>query len=250
MGDQPTGDSCMSARRASGSLAEHLPGLLRSAGVTSIELDALHRPASFRGAEVSQAAQLLTGPARDEHRERGFGFWEFVLEASLATDGETRRAMLANALRHNSDHTIRMVVPTDEFASYLEAGAFNDLPARSLVSLTSLVAVAGQPGLLQLPMLDLGVRVGPEGEDAARDAIGALDTPGLLFDSGRSFHFFGAVPLTHRGLIEFLARSQLLSPVIDSRWVSHQLIDGRCGLRISTDTEKSPALHRLIETFE
>ena len=30
--------------------------------------------------------------------------------------------------------------------------------------------------------------------------------------------------------------AQLLSPIIDSRWVSHQLIDDRCGLR--TDFEK------------
>jgi hypothetical protein len=68
----------------------------------------------------------------------------------------------------------------------------------------------------------------------------ALGLRGLLFESGRSFHFYGADPVTLPDLVSILGRAQLLSPIVDSRWVSHQLIDGRCALRISTDSEKTP----------
>lgn len=222
-------------------LPEYLPALLRQARIETIELDVLHRRPSFQGGEVSPRAQSITNPARDEHRARGFGFWEFVLAEAVTTDSVTRNALLNAALRHNSDEAIRVRLGREEFIERLRASEYQNLPPRDLVSFYSPVDVAGQQQRMHLPLLDLGVKPGSDGEASAIDALDALELRGLLFMSGRSYHFYGADPVTPPYLVALLGRAQLLSPVIDSRWVSHQLIDGRCGLRISTDSEKTPS---------
>lgn len=221
-------------------LADYLPGLLRQANIDTVELDVLNRRQSFQGSEVSTQAQSITGPARDEHRRRGFGFWEFVLAEGVATESETRLGLLEGALRHSSDEAIRVCLERETFIDRLRAGEYENLPPRDLVSFCSPVAVAGDERPLHLPLLDLGVKPGSDGQAAAVDAMEALGLNGLLFGSGRSYHFYVAEPVTQPELVALLARAQLLSPIVDSRWVSHQLIDGRCGLRISTDSEKTP----------
>lgn len=221
-------------------LAEYLPALLRAARIETVELDVLHRRPSFQGGEVSSRAQSITDPARDEHRARGFGFWEFVLAEAVTADSETRGALLDAALRHNSNAAIRVRLEREEFVERLSAGEYENLPPRDLVSFYSRVEVAGEEQRMHLPLLDLGVKPGSDGEASAIDALRALGLRGLLFESGRSYHFYGADPVTQPHLVAILGRAQLLSPIIDSRWVSHQLIDGRCGLRISTDSERTP----------
>lgn len=221
-------------------LAEYLPALLREAGIETVELDVLHRRPSFQGSEVSPRAQSITDPARDEHRARGFGFWEFVLADAVTADSETRRGLLDGALRHNSEGAIRLKLKREEFIERLRAGEYENLPPRDLVSFCSPVEVFGDGQRMHLPLLDLGVKPGPDGVAAAMDAMRSLGLRGLLFESGRSYHFYSADPVTQPDLVAILGRAQLLSPIVDSRWVSHQLIDGRCGLRISTDSEKAP----------
>ncbi|HRD62959.1 hypothetical protein [uncultured Nocardioides sp.] len=158
----------------------------------------------------------------------------------MTTDPDTRGALLDAALRHNSDEAIRMRLAREEFIDRLSSGEYENLPPRDLVSFYSSVQVAGEPQSMHLPLLDLGVKTGPDGEASAIAALHALELRGLLFMSGRSYHFYGSDPVTAPELTAILGRAQLLSPIIDSRWVSHQLIDGRCGLRISTDSEKTP----------
>lgn len=243
-GDQPTPNRGGGIRRAAAptgrGLAEHLPALLRQAQIELVELGVLRRPPSFRGGEVSTRAQLITDPARDEHRRRGFGFWEFVLAEAVTTDSQTRIGLLNGALRHANDEAIRVHLDREAFIERLGAGEYANLPPRELVLFLSPVKIAGDERRLHLPLIDLGVQIGPEGQAMAVEAMEALGMGGLLFESGRSYHFYGTKPVTQSDLVRLLARAQLLSPIVDARWVSHQLIDGRCGLRISTDSEKTP----------
>jgi hypothetical protein len=232
-------------------LALHLPQLLEAAGLDAVQLDVLTRPESFRGGMVSAEAQSLTGPARDEHRRRHFGFWEFVLSQVPEADQHTRRGLIQGALRHNSAETIQTQVNLDEFTAALASDAFTELPPRLIVSLTSVIPHrSGAGDAWHLPMLDMGLPASSESQAACADAINALGVGGLLLQSGRSYHFIGNQPLSHQEMTAYLARAQLISPIVDARWVSHQLIDGRCGLRISTDTERSFAPHRLVARLE
>lgn len=238
-------DMTPSRNAPSEGLREHLPGLLARSGLRSVRLDALFRPPSFRGGEVSEEAQRITGAARDEHRARGFGFWEYALAGAVDATPAARRGLLRAALRHNSDNTIQFELPLDAFIRALKQDDFNGLPARQVVSLTSIADRWDGREPWHLPMLDLGTPEGDAGLAASVDALTELGARGAIFASGRSYHFVGDQLLSPREMLGFLARAQLLSPVVDSRWVTHQLIDGRCGLRISTDVEKHNASHRL-----
>jgi hypothetical protein len=240
-------DLAPSETDSSRDLERHLPDLLRTAGMTVVRLDVLTRPESFRGGEVSEEAQAITGPARDEHRARHFGFWEFVLAAAVESSPLTRAGLIRGALRHNSDHTIQTELSLKEFAHELEAGSFRDLPARHIVSLTSIAADRLQNGEpWHLPLLDMGAPAGELGLAACLAALSELGASGALFGSGRSYHFVGNQMLSPREMLTFLGRAQLLSPIVDARWISHQLLDGRCGLRISTDIDKHQRSHELV----
>ena len=86
-----------------------------------------------------------------------------------------------------------------------------------------------------IPMLDFRVAISAEHEKLIRQQLHVLGAKGWIFESGRSYHFIGRDLLAgESGLREFLGRSLLFAPVVDGRWVAHQLIEGACALRISS----------------
>lgn len=232
-----------------GDLARHLPQLLGDAGVTSVQLDVLTRPESFRGGSISDRAQEITGVAREEHRARHFGFWEFVLAQTPQADPNTRLGLLVGATRHHSAETISVLLELRQFAEALLAGSFEGLPPRTIASLTSNVTLERDSGDWHLPMLDMGLPINPRGQATCIDAVATLGLEGLLLESGRSYHFIGSEPCDADALIKILARAQLLSPIIDARWASHQLLEGYCALRISSD-DPSRSSHRVVATIK
>lgn len=230
-------------------LARMLPPMLNNAGVERVHLETLTKRPSFRGGDVSDAAQAITGAAREDHRRHQFGFWEFALQASISADQPTRAALVAGALRHDPGTTLRSELSLVEFARSLEAGEFARLPSRTIVCLVSQVETR-KGEQLHIPMLDLGTPVSPAGEAACLDAVQALGLTGLLFDSGGSYHFYADQLVNERRFQSLLASAQLLSPIVDSRWISHQMIDGRAALRVSTDDERHPKPHRFVAAVE
>jgi hypothetical protein len=86
-----------------------------------------------------------------------------------------------------------------------------------------------------VPMLDFRFIPSSRNQRLIASVLKALDAPGgYLLSSGGSYHYYGSTLLTSRGLTSFLSRSLLYSPIVDKAWVAHQLIQGYCGLRIST----------------
>ena len=233
------------------SLPVVLPAMMRSAGVAQVTVEKVSKSPSFRGGAVSEQARAITGPARAEHRRRGFGFWEFALERAVSADPPTRRALLRGALSHEpADRDQRSMLTVDELADGLTSGAWNDLPARAMVNLCSTVSTA-DGRTRHLVLLDFGMpATWTSSTDAACEVVQALGLSGALFTSGRSFHFVSAAVATRDEMHATLARAQLLSPLIDTRWASHQLIDSECRLRISTDMERNTAPHQLIRSVQ
>lgn len=230
------------------SLVTALPILLGEAGVDRAELESVERPASFRGSSVSDEAKVITASAREEHLSRGFGFWEFALEQSVETDWQTRRGLLKGALKHSpNSSSSRFTLSVNELGDRLATGAWEGMPARTMVNLCS--RVLDKDGLVaHLVMLDFGVSSEVDSApDVACEVVAELGLRGAVFSSGRSFHFISNELMTEKEFISTLASAQLLSPLIDSRWISHQLIDLECKLRISTDSERNRVPHKLID---
>lgn len=228
-------------------LAAVLPDLLRRAGVEAVTVELTSREPSFRGRSAGSAAQAITTSARANHQKFGFGFWEFALSEGIVADPATRRALIVGALRHHAgDHTRRVVLAIEEFARSLAGDEWADLAARDLANLCSRVRrMDGSSAHLQ--MLDFGIANTTDTAAAtAKETLLALGLEGVLLASSRSFHFIGSSLVEDSDLTSFLARAQLLSPIIDSRWTSHAMIDGQCRLRISTDVARDKVAHRLV----
>ena len=62
--------------------------------------------------------------------------------------------------------------------------------------------------------------------------------PTLVFTSGESYHAIGLELLDEVSFREFLTRSIFFAPIIDTRYVAHQLLEGRCALRLSNSENK------------
>ena len=131
----------------------------------------------------------------------------------------------------------------------LDSNMLRQLPPRQMVSISSNVRLdSGRE--MQLPMLDFSIRSSREADTVAVQILEALQCEGDLFDSGGSYHFFGHQPVPSPQMTSLLGEASLLSPLIDSRWLAHQLIDRRCTLRISTDSERNTEAHVLTATTQ
>lgn len=91
-----------------------------------------------------------------------------------------------------------------------------------------------------IPMMDLKSRVSGFNQRAIVDLFKSVrNEPGVLLDSGNSYHYYGLQTVDESSWRAFLGECLLFSPVVDSRYVGHRLIDGFCVLRVSEAAHKS-----------
>ena len=84
-------------------------------------------------------------------------------------------------------------------------------------------------------MLDFHLPSGSENQATAVASLNAVRAGrGLLVESGKSYHFLGIDTVSSEELWAFLARALLLGPLVDRAWIAHQLLEGRCALRVSS----------------
>jgi hypothetical protein len=89
-----------------------------------------------------------------------------------------------------------------------------------------------------IPMLDFRLSSSSETLPTAMAVIRQLGINGVMLDSGQSYHFYGLALISSEELRKFLAKALLFTPVIDYRWIAHQLIEGACALRLSSGAEQ------------
>lgn len=175
-------------------------------------------------------------------KQYGIPFWQAVLlcadGAGEAVDEDILRAALYhrrdNGLKHprkvmNDDTTLSMLLDLDRSIG----------ENQSLVLSSEVITHEG--AILHIPMIDFRLSVGAEHALTATRAVATLNQGGYLLRSGQSYHFYGDNLFTAEELTQFLARTLFLTPLVDHRWVAHQLMEGRCGLRISRGFGGRPA---------
>lgn len=92
----------------------------------------------------------------------------------------------------------------------------------------------------QLILLDFHIPVNLKNQKICKAIIKHLALDGYLLDSGKSFHFFGITPVTRAKLNNVLNKALLYAPIIDRAWITHQLIERSCCLRISKKYDRIP----------
>jgi hypothetical protein len=223
-----------------------ISSVLVAADVTSVEVLRFTRPRSFLGREVSESARVLARSAREDCNTRGYGFWDRMLWGAARSDAETRLGIFSRATAHGTAEVVRERMSVEAFGEAMQNGAFTDLPGRQIVSLCSRVELHESPPGMHLPMIDFALGSGPHNDAVIVDVVESLGLYGSIVDSGRSYHFYGGRVIRESELPRFLANAQLLGPLVDHRWASHQILEGECSLRISTDRERHEVPQRLV----
>lgn len=174
-------------------------------------------------------------------------FWDALFRQLPGRSPDVQADVVMQAKYH---HTMAKVATSSRIslqdqahiAAALTAETRN-LRAGQILALSSrLVSDGGDEW--HIPMLDYRVPVSPDNEVLILAQLHALGEAGWLLHSGRSYHFIGQGLLAGpEGLMRFLGRALLFAPIVDGRWIAHQLVEGACSLRLTSGDERQPPPH-------
>lgn len=209
-------------------LLSSLPGvdsftLLEIAGATSVE----HRPGV--GPEMTglaDEARALRGPSDS--------FTETLLGLAVSR-GLARQAVVAAQFHQPLSAAVRVhELRLEQLTHGHLVDLCENVPLGRILVLSSRVRTRG--GIAHIPMLDFKLPANESNERVVKATAAALG-PGSVLNSGSSYHFYGRRLVREDELFDWLLRAQLLGRYVDGRWVTHQLIERQCALRISAKSK-------------
>ncbi len=201
-----------------------------------------HRPGATPALR-SYADEARTG------RQSGDSFTEAFLEAAQGHGDLGQALRVVDYHQRFSDAPARFVIELrDVTVRRLEVLAA-ETPAGEMLVMTSEVSTLRGPR--HLPLLDFKLAATPENDDVARTVAKRLGG-GLLVNSGSSYHLYGLRLMLVDQLMDWLLHAQLLSRCIDTRWVTHQLIERKAALRLTRGGSRGvlPTVLDYVSTIE
>lgn len=186
----------------------------------------------------ADASQLLIEQARAIRSAQGIPFWHALFIAGELHSEGVPVDILRSAMYHQdpAKHTTIEIVTSEQTPRQL-ADLASRTPAygRDSIALHSHVTLSDGSDRY-LPMLDFTSKASrPGSSSTVRAAVEVLETAGILCSSARSFHFYGHALVSREEQLDFWARALLLTPIVDERWIAHQ-IRGQVGaLRFSAN---------------
>jgi hypothetical protein len=186
--------------------------------------------------EVFQKAQDLRDLSGND-----LPYWESIIVSSWST---TKLDMLVDqALRHDftREANTRFEIRANELTSERIRQASASLAPGWVLALCS-KCEARDGSQWHIPMMDFRCAPTPMNLQRTQIALKQLgQTRGAILESGRSYHYYGFELQNRDQWLEFMARSLLLAPFVDARFVAHRLLEGTSVLRI-TATERKPRI--------
>lgn len=167
----------------------------------------------------------------------GLPFWDALM---LSCFGEKRdfKRLLKEATFHQSHADSLLRLTREEILADRLDELMAEQSSDSNISFSSRIEWIGQEEK-HLPLLDFHCPDGAENDGLVSAVSNELFYgTKLIFSSGESYHALGLDVLNERGLRDFLTRSLLFAPIVDARYVTHQLIEGACALRLSNSLNK------------
>ncbi len=164
-------------------------------------------------------------------------FWDSLMLSCFDEMRDFTR-LLHEANFHQSNYNSLIRISREEVIAGRLANFTDEQPTGYHVAFSSRIELGGQE-MLQLPLLDFHCPESSENDGLVSEVCKQLyrDTT-LVFSSGESYHALGLHLLDEYGLRDFLTRSLLFAPIVDARYVAHQLLEGACALRLSNSPTK------------
>lgn len=154
----------------------------------------------------------------------GIPFWNGIMLNSFNNE-DYSSTLLKSALHHNPIKHI-FYVERKEMISGLEYDNDRRWAVNSKVRM-----VDGSER--HIPMIDFHIAANSKNQKVVLDVCEALGLRnGYLLESGASYHYIGVDFITEDDLMNILIDALLFCPVVDGAWISHQLKERSCSLRI------------------
>lgn len=168
-------------------------------------------------------------------KQYGLPFWEALMITQLE-DKYSSEKILRSSNYHNNITYVKYVTP-----SQLEYG-LQLLPNLGINS----KVILNDNQIMHIPMIDFRVPFSDSRTKIVSVICSELGQKGYIMNSGKSYHFIGNRPVKYEELISFLGRALLYSPLVDTTWIGHQLIDGSATLRLGVKNGHLPELVKMI----
>jgi hypothetical protein len=170
--------------------------------------------------------------AADLQRDVPMPLWEAVLRRILEHPEWLESSLFSVAGIHDRLPDVRSDLPRAAVLRGALASAAAECRDDQIVVLTSELEMTDGT-VVHIPMLDFACPDSEQNLRVVERVLAELGEPGAILASGSSFHFYGSQLLTEPERLRFLARALLFAPIVDSRWVAHDLLERASSLRIS-----------------
>lgn len=196
-------------------------------------------PALQTRRNLKQSERIAVERALRCRQTTGLSFWDAVLlELSSVPEalGLLDEAMLHVTFRGCE----RSLAWAPAVAGGLEQACaeFSTAGEASLVFLSQMRCRDGSSR--HLPMVDFHSASSAVNQQVVKGVVERLFPEGcFLLESGESYHAYGSRLLSETEFRIFLGRALLFAPIVDRTYLAHQVIEGRCALRLTAGGGKA-----------
>lgn len=163
-------------------------------------------------------------------------FWDGLMLAASRSGAVPKGALKAAAYHQKLENKVEWLATDKLDVLQLQRMSQKAYNKSQLLAVTSSVRMR-DGSVKHLPLLDFHTGYSEHATSLITEILQLLGVSGTLLKSGKSYHFYGEALLTCQELTAFLGNALLFAPIVDRAWIAHQLIKGRCALRISPREE-------------
>lgn len=164
-------------------------------------------------------------------------FWEALMLSCSGEPGDFRRLLRLATFHQQQKSNIIRIERDDVLKGKLD-DLIQSLTQGQHLSFSSEIFVT-KSERYHLPLLDFHCPESVENDRLVADVcLEIFQTPVLVLSSGASYHAIGTELVDDAGFRAYLIRSLFFAPIVDTRYVAHQMLEGSCALRLSSSIDK------------
>lgn len=166
----------------------------------------------------------------------GLPFWQALMLSNINTSTWSKVCLDA-CIRHNELHHKRISA-----SDFLKSNF-----AKERIGVSSKIILRSQE-IKHIPFIDFHVPATDINTEVVEYICRLLDSShnGYILNSGNSYHYIGCNLMSDTQMIKFLSMANLFTPITDSAWISHQLFEGSCVLRLGEKNGLLPIVLKKI----
>lgn len=188
--------------------------------------------------ELSETDKELVAAAIDIRNKFRLPFWDSLMLSTFDKENVSPE-VLSNAMLHNPNRDKIKTRDINGIRELLMAKPHENLSLNSEVYFKNNV-------IKHFFLLDFHVFPSANNLIIVSDILDILDLHGYILNSGESYHFLSDSFFEVDSLIDLLAKSMLFSPIVDNRWIAHQMIERSCSLRVGEKHSIAPTVIKKI----